>query len=129
MKEENVMTSVQRNQSEKTSVERVEQQAKHSIACAVDIFEGPDETWVVADMPGVKKSELHVELEHDELRIRANASGFFDDGKHVELARAFRLPPGIDADKVRADLKDGVLTLKLPKPHELKPRKIDVKLA
>ena len=123
------MTSVQKNQGDNAKVERVQQEAKHTIAPAVDIFEGADETWVVADMPGVKKADLHVELEHDELRIRATPTGFFDAGKHLELARAFRLPPGIDAEKVSADLKDGVLTLKLPKPQELKPRKIDVRVA
>jgi len=108
-------------------VERVEQAQENAYVPYVDIFEGADETWLVADLPGVKKEDLHVELEHDELRLRAKGKSF-DDGD-VHWARAFRLPPNIDATKVGADLKDGVLTLKLPKPAELKPRRIDVKVA
>jgi HSP20 family protein len=81
----------------------------------VDILEGPEEIRLVADMPGVKKDELHVEVEHDELHIRAR-----------DRERGFRLPPGVDATKVNAELKDGVLTLKLPKAPELKPRKIEI---
>lgn len=93
----------------------------------VDIFEGTDETWVVADLPGVSRTALHVEIENDELRFHADAAGFDDDGA-FQYSRAFRIPLGIDPQKVAADLKDGVLTLKLPKPAEMKPRKIDVKI-
>jgi len=94
----------------------------------VDIFEGADETWVVADLPGVSREALHVEIENDELRFNADAVDFADDGAAFQYARAFRIPLGIDPQKVVADLKDGVLTLKLPKPAEMKPRKIDVKI-
>jgi HSP20 family protein len=122
-----MQSNIEKRNESNGKVERVEQAPAHSIAPYVDIFEGADETWVVADLPGVKKDDLHIELEHDELRLRAQGKSL-DDGD-VHWARAFRLPPNIDATKVAADLKDGVLTLKLPKPAELKPRKIDVKVA
>lgn len=106
-------------------VERM--QARRSVAPPVDILEGPDETWLVADLPGVKKEDLEIELQHNELRLRAHAGERFDE-EPFDYVRSFRLPPGIEGDKVSADLRDGVLTLKLPKPAELKPRKIDVRV-
>lgn len=106
-------------------VERV--QNRRAVAPAVDILEGTDETWVVADLPGVKKEDLEIELHNNELRLRAHAGERFDE-EGFDYVRSFRLPPGIEGDKVSADLQDGVLTLKLPKPAELKPRKIDVRV-
>jgi HSP20 family protein len=91
-----------------------------------DIFEGKDEVWIAFDLPNVKKDDLKIEIENDELRVDAHAHGFLDDDKPVSYSRAFRLPPGVDGTKVNAELKDGVLTLKLPKPEELKPRRIQI---
>jgi HSP20 family molecular chaperone IbpA len=91
--------------------------------CAVDIFEGANDTLLFADMPGVKREDLEIHIEKDELHVR---------GKHAfggEYARAFTLPRGVDAGAVTAQLKDGVLQLKLPKAPELKPKKIDVQVA
>ncbi len=116
--------TTQKLQPEKTGVERMNEE--RTAIPAVDIYEGADETWVVADLPGVKSGDVHIELEKNELRLRAKARAFAD-GDDFAYARSFRLPPGIDSDKVNADFKNGVLTLKLPKPAELKPRKIDVK--
>jgi HSP20 family protein len=91
-----------------------------------DIFEGKDEVWISFDMPNVKRDDVKIEIENDQLRVDAQANGFLDDDEAITLSRAFRLPPGVDATKVNAELKDGVLTLKLPKPDELKPRRIAI---
>jgi HSP20 family molecular chaperone IbpA len=99
----------------------------YKVAPLVDIYEGTEETWLVADLPGVTREGLHVEIENDELRLTADAGAFADDSR-VQFSRAFRIPLGIDPAKVAADLKDGVLTLKLPKPSEMKPKKIDVRV-
>jgi HSP20 family molecular chaperone IbpA len=99
------------------------------VSPAVDILEGQDEFHVVADLPGVPKGALKIEIENDELRLKAPATPFHDDDAPFEYARAFKLPVGIDASRVSADFKDGVLTLKLPKPAEMKPRRIDIQVA
>ncbi|HEY4220357.1 MAG TPA: Hsp20/alpha crystallin family protein [Myxococcota bacterium] len=106
------------------SVERFRSSA-NTIAPACDILEGADETRVIADVPGVSREALHIEVDNDELRFHATAPAFLGQGT-VEYARAFRLPPGLDSGKVSAELKDGVLVLHLPKPAEQKPRKITV---
>ena len=112
-------------QTQSENVERFD--STRTFAPPVDVFEGADETWLVADLPGVQREDLTIEIENNELRFSAMATPFNDDVEPFNWARAFRIPPGIDGGKVSADLKDGVLTLKLPKPAELKPRKIEVR--
>jgi HSP20 family protein len=92
-----------------------------------DIFEGKDEVWIAFDLPNVKKDDVKIEIENDQLRVAARAAKLLDDDRDdVIYSRAFRLPPGVNAEKVNAEMKDGVLTLKLPKPDELKPRRITI---
>jgi HSP20 family protein len=111
---------------QKHNSEALENNAR-TFAPPVDVYEGKDETWLVADLPGVAKDALHIEIENGELRFRAMARPFVDGEEEFQWARAFRIPTGIDGDKVTADLREGVLVLKLPKPAELKPRRIEVR--
>lgn len=120
MSNENTQMTTQRN------TEALETHAR-TFAPPVDVYEGRDETWLVADLPGVSKDALNIEIENNELRFRAKAKPFLEGEEPFEWARAFRIPTGIDGDKVTADLREGVLVLKLPKPAELKPRKIEVR--
>jgi HSP20 family protein len=97
---------------------------------AVDIYESADEVTISADLPGVKQDGLLVEIIDDELLFRAaRPARDGNDPWAATYERTFRLPPGVDAEKVVAKLQDGVLTLNLPKPARLKPRKIDVRAA
>ena len=112
-------------QKKPTEVERFNE--RRTVMPPVDVIEGPDEIRLVADLPGVAKSDLSIEIENGELRFRAKARPFGEDEADYDWARAFRIPPGIDGSQVTADLREGVLVLKLPKPAELKPRKIEVR--
>jgi HSP20 family molecular chaperone IbpA len=99
-----------------------------------DIYETQDALNVVMDMPGVQKNNIDVAIEDGVLRV----SGRIDFGKYEELqpiyteynighySRSFRLSSKIDQTKISAELKDGVLTLVLPKVEEAKPRAISV---
>lgn len=86
----------------------------------VDVFENGDEYLVLADLPGVTKEELNVSWSKGELTI---------EGRHGErlFRRAFTVPDGVDSQNITADLATGVLTLKLPKAPEVKPRRIQVR--
>lgn len=88
----------------------------------VDVFENADEFLVVADLPGVTKDALNVSWAKGELTLEAQ------DGERL-YRRAFTMPDGIDASQITADLIQGVLTLKLPKAPEVKPRRIQVRAA
>ena len=99
-----------------------------------DIYETNDALNVVLEMPGVEKDSVEVRVEHGVLKI----GGRLDFSKYQGLqplyteynvghySRSFRLSSKIDQNKIGAELKDGVLSLVLPKIEEAKPRTIQV---
>jgi HSP20 family molecular chaperone IbpA len=99
----------------------------------VDIFETQDGLIVKADLPGVAKEGLEVRVDHDLLTIRGRATHLAPGDavyREYELAsffRQFELNEKVDQSKISAELKNGVLTLSLPKAEEAKPRRIEVK--
>lgn len=118
--------------NEPQSLEQAEQRIGAPPAC--DIYENPDEVLVVADLPGVAADRLDVRLEKGELCIVARRDILPKDGQALgtelrdcDFRRRFVVPGGIDADKIRAELKDGVLWLHLPKSDALKPKLIQVR--
>ncbi len=102
----------------------------------VDIFENNDQEIVLrAELPGIAKEDVDVRVENNTLTLkgeRKREHEVKDDQYHrVErsygtFSRSFSLPSRIDTDKVRADFKDGVLTITLPVKEEAKPRQISV---
>jgi HSP20 family protein len=104
---------------------------------AVDIFETPEELVVVADMPGVPPDAVDVDLEGDQLTIEGRVRTTDYEGLkplHVEYGvggyhRRFTLGEMIDRDGIKAQLKDGVLVLKLPKAEHARSRRIAVQAA
>jgi HSP20 family protein len=99
----------------------------------VDVFENEQEILVVADLPGVARNELSINLEESELTIegrrnpQARGTALASEYRPSDFRRSFVLPPGIDRDKVEAQLSAGVLTLRLPKSEALRPRRIEVR--
>jgi HSP20 family protein len=103
----------------------------------VDIFETDQEITLLADMPGVKAKDLSIDLHEDVLTLAGGVDA--PEAKdEVDLNREYRtgkyyrqftLSEVIDQAKIEAELKEGVLRLKLPKVERAKPRKIKVKAA
>jgi HSP20 family molecular chaperone IbpA len=100
-----------------------------AVAPAVDIFESKDELLILADLPGVAKEDLSVHFEKGRLSIEGRLRGFAADEEPFDYRRSFVVPQGIDADKIAANLQNGVLRLSLPKPAAAKPRQIEIKSA
>jgi HSP20 family protein len=107
-------------------------------APSVDISEDDKEYLVKADLPEVKKDDVKVSVENNMLTITGERK--FEKEEHnkkyhrVErsygnFVRSFTLPEGVDAGKVAAEFKDGVLKVHLPKTEKAKPKAVDVKLA
>jgi HSP20 family protein len=104
---------------------------------AVDIFETKDELVVVADMPGVPPDGLDVHLEGDQLSIEGRVRPAEYEGLkplYVEYGvggyfRRFTLGEMIDRDAIKAQLRNGVLVLKLPKAERARARRITVEAA
>lgn len=104
---------------------------------AVDILEDGEKIVLVADLPGVEQKDVDVSVDKNVLTLRgerkAGREAQQDEFHRVErvhgpFARSFTLPPTVDADHVAAELKQGVLTLTLPKKREAQPRQIKVQL-
>lgn len=89
---------------------------------AVDVYETREAFVLDADLPGVAKEDLTVQVVDGRLRI----SGIRRNPERVSLLRVFDLPEGVSNEALQARLKDGVLTLKLPKPDRMKSRHIPV---
>ncbi|HEY0712745.1 MAG TPA: Hsp20/alpha crystallin family protein [Polyangia bacterium] len=112
---------------------RAANDVRPSSAPPVDVYENDDEILVVADMPGARPESVNVKLEKDELFISATrdskVSGqlLFGGRRDCEYRRTFLIPDGVDANKIEAEMSQGVLRVRLPKGSALKPRVIEVK--
>ena len=98
---------------------------------AVDLYEDKDNTYVRAELPGVDRKDISVEMVEDYLNISGSRKTFGADGKEtesVEFARSITIPEAVQADKVSASYENGVLTVTLPKREEAKPRKVSVEV-
>ena len=94
----------------------------------VDVFENEQQWLITADLPGVIQDALALHLDKDELVLEARRDKqWTGTTHHAGYRRAFTLPSGIDAQKVTAQLKLGVVTIQLPKAEAIKPRRIQVK--
>jgi HSP20 family molecular chaperone IbpA len=127
--------------SEKTEITRKEDKKiektreLYEVAPAVDIFENENEILLHADMPGVVKEDISVNIDNGTLSLSGTrtletkgAAGWEEFG-NVRYVRNFSVPQAIDIAKVEAELKDGVLRLHLPKSEAAKPRQIEIKTA
>ena len=102
---------------------------------AVDIYENDNEILLHADMPGVVKEDVSVNIDNGTLslsgvrKIETKGSSNWEEFSNVEYVRSFSVPQTIDVERVEAELKDGVLRLHLPKSEEAKPRQIEINAA
>lgn len=109
-----------------------ERAVRHTFVPVVDVFEDGDAIMVQADLPGLTLEEVSVRVENDLLTLSGERKQE-GEGHSVRerwfgtFARAFKLPPTIDVERIAATLKDGVLTVRMPKRESLKARKIEVK--
>jgi HSP20 family molecular chaperone IbpA len=105
------------------------------LAPAVDIFENSNGITVQAEMPGVSKDRLNVQADRNSLLIEGDVvidmpvgiEALYADVQATKYRRSFVLSGELEADKIEADLKDGVLTVRIPKRAEFRPRKIEVR--
>ncbi|HKM20187.1 MAG TPA: Hsp20/alpha crystallin family protein [Candidatus Dojkabacteria bacterium] len=103
---------------------------------SADIWEEDDNFFVKMALPGVKKEEIDIEVEADYVRIKGGQKKeekddtnkkYYFKSLETQFEQTFNLPTAVDASKVEASFKDGVLEVKLPKADEYKARKISIK--
>jgi HSP20 family protein len=89
----------------------------------VDLYEDKDNAFVRAELPGVSREAINLEIVDGYLTV--NATRKVGD-ESVEFSRSVSVPNTVQADKISAAYENGVLTVTLPKQEQAKPRKIDI---
>ena len=101
----------------------------------VDVYDNDDSIVIKAELPGIDKEGIEIDVKDRVLTLkgeRSSESEVKDDNYYRrersfgKFERAFNLPADVDPDKIKADYKDGVLKIDIPKPEEKKPRQITI---
>ena len=109
--------------------------ATQTWAPALDVWETPTEVVYAFDLPGIAEDAISVEVKDETLTVSAertkteetNDNGFYRfERRYGTFARAVGLPQGVDQDQIAARYENGVLEIRVPKPEEQKPRKIQL---
>jgi HSP20 family protein len=104
----------------------------------VNVYEYEDKVGIVAEIPGLDKKQLNVEVEDGVLTISGDKHSTFDDDgakvlrrelKQSSFKRSFELGEQLDGDNINASFKDGVLSVSIPKIEPEKPKKTSVKIS
>ncbi len=113
-----------------------EREQVRTIVPPVDIYENNEGIILLADMPGVPKENLDVQVDKDVLTIKGkiakivpdNWKPIYSEFGAAEYERAFTLGADVDISKIDAKISKGVLRLFLPKAEEVKPKKIKIEV-
>jgi HSP20 family protein len=100
----------------------------------INVFEKGEDFVIVAELPGVKKEDLDIQVKGDTVRLHGKKVVDYTDQASVhrrervggEFDRTLTLPAQIDATKVTAEYRDGVLTLRLPRAESERPRSVTI---
>lgn len=105
-------------------------------APAVDMIDRKDEVILRADLPGLEQKDIEVRVDQGVLSIRGERKEekevkeqdyYYSERWAGSFARSLALPPGVEAEKIRAMFKNGVLEVHLPKSKEAKGKKVEIK--
>ena len=102
---------------------------------ALDLYQNKDNVVGVVELPGMKKEDIEISLRDGTLTISGERKSQTSNGEKAErteryigrFRRSVTLPTRVDADKISASYRDGILTVTLPKAEEAKPKQIEVK--
>lgn len=102
-------------------------------APSVDVEETESALVFTMDLPGLEKSDIHISVDNNQLSVTGERKAAENSGEAIrrerwsgKVFRSFRLPVMVDSENIQANLKNGVLTLVVPKKEEAKPRQISV---
>ncbi len=118
---------------EETTPEKTRQ--LDTVSPNVDIFENDGEILLHADMPGVNKENVSINIDNGKLtlsstrQLETQGAATWEELGDVEYYRVFSIPQSIDISQVNAVLSNGVLQLHLPKSETAKPKQIEIKAA
>ncbi len=102
---------------------------------AVDLYEKDDHFVIKAELPGVEKNNIKVDLKDRVLTLSGERNYdnevkeenyYRKERSYGKFQRAFRLPADVDSDKIKAEFKDGVLQVEVPKPEQVKAKEVTI---
>ena len=102
---------------------------------ALDVWETPTEVVYAFDLPGIPEDRISIEVKDDNLTVSAerekvdetSENGFYRfERRYGTFARAVGLPQGVDQDTISARYENGVLEVRVPKPEEQQPKRIEL---
>jgi HSP20 family protein len=133
--EANTLTQTQQPQ-QAPQAQRGSQRTGPSLLPAVDIFEDAGGITLIADLPGVSREALQIGVDGRSLTIEGpvrlgeatSLSAVYAEVRANHFRRSFELSSDLDTAKIDAGVRDGVLTLRIPKAEQAKPRRIDVRV-
>ncbi|MFQ3660970.1 MAG: Hsp20/alpha crystallin family protein [Chloroflexaceae bacterium] len=107
------------------------------LGAMLDLYETDNAYTVELAAPGLKPDQFEITLEHNVLTIRGQVKAELPEGAryHIqerrfgEFRRSITLPSAVDAEKIQANLKDGILTIHMPKVESARTRRIEIKAA
>lgn len=122
------------NGGESTTGTQDRRRSDAALMPAVDVIEDPTGITLLADLPGVPKDKLNVQVESDMLTIEGEVSFAMPESmeaSHAEISiprfrRTFALSRELDTAKVEAEFQNGVLRLRIPKAEHAQPRRIQI---
>ena len=103
----------------------------------VNVYEYDDKVGIIAEIPGLDKKDLKIDVEEGILIISGDKHGLFDDNgakvlrrelKGSSFKRQFELGEQLDGENIKASFKDGLLSVDIPKVEPTKPKKLSVKI-
>lgn len=102
-----------------------------SLSAPLDIYDGPEDSTIRVELPGVDEKDLDVELKDGKLKITGKKEQTRKDGSYSEcyygtFTRSVALSDNLDVGNAKASYKDGVLEIKIPKKENEKPRKLEI---
>ena len=126
-------TTIQENEKQSATNGAPEQMFESNYTPRFDIWEGEEELLLHGDLPGVSADDLDIRFENRELTIRGKVRPRYE-GEYLsreygigDFHRTFTVGEAIDAEQISAEMRGGVLTLRMPKSEKVKPRRIEVK--
>ncbi|HEY7536266.1 MAG TPA: Hsp20/alpha crystallin family protein [Thermodesulfobacteriota bacterium] len=107
------------------------------ISPSVDMFDKKDEIVVKAEIPGIEKEDINISISDNTLTIKGETKKeeevkeedyYYAERSYGSFARTLSLPAKVNADKVKASFKNGILEVHLPKAEESKPKEVKVEV-
>lgn len=119
------------------AVQREPRRSEIVLRPATDIFEDDDAITLQMDVPGASKERLVLQVNRDRLDVEAEVridmpqgmEAVYADVRSTRYQRTFNLSGQLETENIDANLRDGVLTLRIPKRPEIRPRRIEVRSA